>query len=57
MADGNEGEEGKKWGELDDKEFSPPWTQARAPGISSGEVDGEDGWSDAGGLHNGRSVF
>jgi hypothetical protein len=47
MAVENEGEGGKKRRELDRKEVSPPWTRARVPGMGSGEVDGEDGRSDA----------
>jgi hypothetical protein len=50
MAVENEGEGGKKRRELDGKEVSPPWTRARVPGMGSGEVDGEDGQSDACGL-------
>jgi|UPI0002210A22 hypothetical protein len=50
MAVENEGEGGKKRRELDGKEVSPPWTRARVPGMGSGEVDGEDGRSDACGL-------
>jgi hypothetical protein len=36
--------------ELDGKGVSPPWTRAWVSGMGSGEVDGEDGRSDACGL-------